>query len=698
MHHPPTVEVVGMDLPTITSGLDAPSIPAIDPSLEADLPGLPAAPEMTSARISAPELSRPSIPQNPSVASAAPEPDDGDDLLDNLPGLPDLEGMSSGGLTEFEEDSVSLPNAPRSAPLEVSGNDPFADDARDPFKLADDPDATSLSPAEHRFSLDERPAAPPPTAPRADRIRKDSDKPQKDEVNLDALEIIQPDSLEAKAEDSQKTKAVRAYRAEFQERKGRVAVDWKVVAAVGAFVVLIGVILGQTSAGYFGVNLFGSKKKPPPPAPQRLRFDRVDAAFRQDTPAAYLQAIRTLTQFKQRQGGRDEVIVRWALALAVYGEKFLLNGRQLSELNTTVRGRIGLPDRYIFLAYVDLLVHRPDLALEHLEAYRKHGKGVKPKPPTTVRPKKRSAPVKGSKTPPSGIKTAPKKRPRPKPVAVKGHAIKPIRGVYDPRFELAYVEGRAQIHRRQYKLALAAFNRALKIDPKSTRALYESARAALFLKRSGIAVKRLKRALKLSPNHGLARVALLQPLLIQRKFTELRKKSTDLLKTLRSTQAAARSHAYVLIADSYLMQEQVEEGDKQLELAYKANTNDEALTLRVAELSLKQGYLGDAQRKLTNCQAKGCRSARFFVLVARVHLRSNRYAQAKKALEHGQKLFPNDVELKYEHARMEEQKGRLSLALQFYRTITTSHPEFASAYFALAKLLKARHEIPAMVE
>ena len=623
--------------PSRTS-LNEGSIPAIDPRLDTQLPGLPQlGGQQNSAARSLPEGSH--AGSMPGLSQS--------DLLSNLPQFPD------GGSDPFAQGltgEASIPGLP-----ERPGTDPFGRPltslgGADPFKLEHTAVKTEGSGS---MSID-LPARPALAGAATSKAASSDEQHTEDEVNLDALEIIQPEMPEEQIVE-RRSRAVGALRPEYLERK-KVSFDFRVVGGVAVALVLIGVVLGQTPAGYFGINLFSTKKRATIKRQETVKFERIDYWVKQDTPLAYRMAMTRLRNYMRKFPEREDVVTRYVSASLSYADKTMISEAELTRLRGVIGGRIPFPNGAVLNAHVAVLDHKIGLARKELAKVRLFLNKRKGK-----KEKKKIAAATG----------------------------------FNLVLEMHYASGLIHLFERENRRAATSFRAAQRLDASSDRIGYQLAVTQIALKNYAAAKRQLQRIIKRNKTHYFAQIGLATLAILQGNPAKARKDLLTLLKSVKPNDVVTRGLIYQTIAQSHLAQEHPKQHTKYLELAYKTNRRDEALVLKLVDQSLQEGsdYLSDAQRKLEHCQLDGCRSKEFFERYVTIHIRLRRFSDAFRWLLAGQRRYPQHVGLKYMKAKIEEGKGRLTLASSLYRKLTQSNPTYDPAYFALADLMKRQKDI-----
>jgi len=437
----------------------------------------------------------------------------------------------------------------------------------------------------------------------------------------------------------------------------------KRVLTIGAAVLLVGLGLGLTDHGYFGVNLLF-----PPPAPSAtsspkvaLHLDEVPELPDLDTLDRMTQAIEQADAMAEADPRDPKAAHRALVAFAELWERYpadyLANNRwpvRIEEL------RKRDPDAPVRLDVLSALsgghVKEAVAAARKLLGQEPDDNSVRAR--ALLRLHRREVIDRALANPGlvAGPESDPLSVPGPTAELLKEAevAISAARTAEPKRLKFKVLDADVRIARGEYKRAVELLEGVLKDSPDHLEARVYLAEALA----------------------GLKEVERPAELLAQAAGLSARSKGIDIVHRIhlvRARLAAMRGDAAAQV--------------EALEAANVAMPDDELLAVRIGRLHLKADKPDDAGRRLLDCKRRECGSIAYEVALCTYWLRVKRLDDAQAELDLATKKFPDSVDLLYLRAQVEFFQKRLLTARELLLQVLQREPAHAQAIMAIVQVL-----------
>ncbi len=416
-----------------------------------------------------------------------------------------------------------------------------------------------------------------------------------------------------------------------------------------AGVVVLGVGLGQTDMGYFGMNLLfgddGAKQPKPTLGQKKLGEDGANGgkateatkapSLKGDAPSDYTKRIGELKKKLELAKGRASPEVRGELVQLLmrlqerYPDVYKSNP-EYAKLRKEHLTPQDLETNKKLLVQKLLAEGKDEDAAEALEAYQ-------------------------------------------------------AQLVSDP--DDLYLMARVALSKENRERAKAFYERCVAQAPEYSTCRFDLSQMLLEDEDMPGARQHLEQLLETNPTHSGAHLSMAQISLYEKNYEAAKgfiNESTKLAKDTRN--GTQQFQAYQLKASLAEAEGKLEDKRIALERALELKPKDEPTALDLGQLLVRQERNIEALRVLKACQQNGCKSAPFFSALVETYKLNGQTDDAQSQLNEALRNHPNDTALLMLHAENERGQEHYKTAKAIYATIIENEPSTMAAYLKLSAL------------
>jgi len=253
--------------------------------------------------------------------------------------------------------------------------------------------------------------------------------------------------------------------------------------------------------------------------------------------------------------------------------------------------------------------------------------------------------------------------------------------------EILYLLARITLQNKDEETAIGYYKATISTDAKHQAALYDL--GTIYLKRQELGPARtyLEALLEANPSHSGAKLAMAQITLYEKGYEEAKSLIDQALSSAKNTQNDDEQfRAFWLKAMLADAQQNIEEKGYALSRALELRPNDERTALELGGLLGQQGKHQESLLKLQQCQKAGGASARFYEALVKAYAATNDPDSAKSQLNEALRKHPKETGLLMLQAESERMAEHYKTAKSIYATIIENDPSYNRAYLALAML------------
>lgn len=425
----------------------------------------------------------------------------------------------------------------------------------------------------------------------------------------------------------------RPNKAPLRHRLPKVGVGTRIFAGLVLLVLGVGLALGQTSLGYFGLNYFF------PAAPPVVERDwkkevakiasRQDGAAREDTAAAYRTHIERLETELQKSPDNRQTKQDLLEAYLEFRSRF---PDEFKAAEKYVKRKEALSKE------VDVQSVPRLLALELIQ----DGKFDEAE------------------------------------VALK-------RALQDA--EILFLYGQIAFEKEEWEKSKQYLEQAAKLNPHLVKSKYFLGQIAEKTGDFETAKTWYEEVLTQNRLHSDARLGSARMLLVQREFAEAERIAADVLRIAKSDMnTQAQFEAHKTLAQIYAQQNNLEKRLSHLQSAIQFRPGDESLVLELVDQYSIANRTEDAEKLLNSCLKSGCKSSDFYTRLVRFYVETQKMEDAEKFAEEAAKLYPEDASLMFLKGEIAEKRGHAKNARSIYQALLQMDPTYAMAYSRIADI------------
>ncbi|NUN12646.1 MAG: tetratricopeptide repeat protein [Myxococcales bacterium] len=424
----------------------------------------------------------------------------------------------------------------------------------------------------------------------------------------------------------------RPNKATLRQRLPKVGLGTRIFASIVLLTLGVGLGLGQTSLGYFGLNYFFPAA---PPKELDLKKEvakiasRQDGAAREDTAAAYRNHIERLETELQKNPDSRQTKQDLLEAYLEFRSRF---PDEFKAAEKYVKRKEALSKE------VDIQSIPRLLALELIQ----DGKFDEAE------------------------------------IALK-------RALQDA--EILFLYGQIAFEKAEWEKSKEYLEQAAKLNPHLVKAKYFLGQIAEKTGNFDDAKKWYDDVLAQNRIHSDARLGSARMLLVQREFAEAERIAADVLRIAKSDMnTQAQFEAHKTLAQIYAQQNNLEKRLSHLQSAIQFRPGDELLVLELVDQYVVANRTEDAEKLLNGCLKSGCKSGEFYTRLVRFYVESQKMEEAEKFAEEAAKLYPEDPSLMFLKGEIAEKRGHAKNARSIYQALLQKDPTYAMAYSRIADI------------